>query len=152
MTTLYSTGYTEKRNNGHSFAAMFDGGHIEVFGGTRPASPDQPANPANLLAVITADGQVAGPANGLRFFAQGRYITRSPDQPAWKMRVVASGMATWFRIVGPTDVAGASLTSPRIDGDVGQDLGSSEMAIDQATLVLGDIHSVPQWWHGTPPL
>lgn len=152
MTTLYSTGYVEKRNNGNSFAALFDGGHIEVFKGARPASPDQPADPANLLAVITADGAAVGATNGLRFYAQGRYITRNPDQSVWRMRVEAGGEATWFRIVGASDAGGASLTAPRIDGDVGQDLATAEMAIDQPVLIEGDVHSVPQWWHGTPPL
>lgn len=156
MSTLYSTGYVEGRNNGASFAALFGLGVIEIYSGPQPASADE-APTGVKLARITRDGApwVPGaPGGGLQFVVGGRYITKHPDHQ-WRLTGLADGVAGWFRLLGnAVDPGDYSLSAPRIDGAIAlvDTPGEVEMFMVDTTITPTTSFSVPHWWHGTPPL
>lgn len=156
MTTLYSTGFVERRNQGGAFAALFANGSIEVRSGPQPADADAPPT-GTLLARISRDGAPwtpGSPSNGLNFVAAGRYITKQPDEQ-WVMRGLANGVAGWFRLVANAPDAGNfSLTAMRIDGATAllDTVGEFEMLMADTLITPATMLQVPHWWHGTPPL
>ncbi len=156
MTTLYSTGFVERRNQGGAFASLFANGSIEVRSGRQPASADA-APTGTLLARITRNGGVwtpGSPGNGLNFVAAGRYITKQPDEQ-WVMRGITDGLAGWFRLVAnPVDPGEVSLTALRVDGAIAllDTIGEYEMFMSDTVISTATMLQVPHWWHGTPPL
>lgn len=156
MTTLYSTGFVEKRNQGAAFADLFHNGVMEVYSGPQPATADH-APPGTLLARVTRDAAswTAGfPAGGLQFLASGRYIVKQPDH-AWYLTGIADGQAGWFRLLpNAADPGTYSLTAPRIDGAVAlvDSVGEFEMQMVDTLITPSTNVLVPHWWHGTPPL
>ncbi|MNV14205.1 hypothetical protein D3C71_1048800 [compost metagenome] len=156
MTTLYTTGFVERRNQGGAFASIFENGVIDVYSGRQPASADE-APTGTLLAQITKDGggwAPGFPTNGLQFIASGRYITKRPDH-TWMLRGIAAGQAGWFRLrANPEDPATFSLTAPRIDGAVAliDSVGEYELLMVETAITADSLVLVPHWWHGTPPL
>lgn len=156
MTTLYSTGFVEARNQGAAFANIFHNGAINVYSGAQPESADM-APTGTLLARITrnGDGWAPGfPTGGLQFAAAQRYIVKHPDQ-AWWLTGLANGTAGWFRLVpNAADPETYSLTAPRVDGAVAliDTVGEFEMLMVDTLITPSTTVLVPQWWHGTPPL
>ena len=100
MTDMLSTGFVHRRNNGESFADIFNNGVIEIRSGVQPASADA-AVTGTLLARITRNGGlwVAGsPSNGLQFVASGRFVAKHPDH-VWRLVGIANGIAGYYRLL-----------------------------------------------------
>lgn len=156
MTTLYSTGFVERRNQGAAFASIFNNGAVNIYSGPQPESADA-APTGTLLARITRNGEGWAPGfpnGGLQFVASGRYITKMPDH-VWYLSGIAAGTAGWFRLVANTeDPETYSLSAPRIDGAVSlvDAVGEFEMQMVDTLITPTTTVLVPHWWHGTPPL
>ena len=160
MALNMSTGLAALLLGPHAFDDIFRDGAIEIRTGVQPANADAAATGA-LLGRVTRDGGswVAGaPANGLRWYRDGRFALTHPDQ-RWVLTGLDSGIAGWFRIVGNAyDSGGASLSLPRIDGAVAaipaDDDPPGDAQIFLLTTSLSPAISQPfdSVWFALPPL
>ena len=156
MTDMLSTGFVHRRNNGESFADIFNNGVIEIRSGVQPASADA-AVTGTLLARITRNGGlwVAGsPSNGLQFVASGRFVAKHPDH-VWRLVGIANGIAGYYRLLpNEADDRLPSTTAARIDGAIGQAdaSGNFQMFMPSLSITASLNEVVPHFWRGTPPL
>lgn len=154
MTLLVSTQFKTLLLAG--FPEIFNGGHIRVFSGTQPLTPDaaETSQGGVLIGAITMNGFPVGigsPA-ALRYLASGAYITSFPLD-IWVLTPTASQMASWFRVVtGPADTGDASLAYPRLDGAVGTVAGAAELILPTASLTLGTPVAPISFFYSIPPL
>jgi len=136
-----------------AFPIAFNGGHIRVFGGARPASPNG-AQAGSLLGTITRNGLPAalGAPAALTFVQQGPYILHDPDE-LWTLTVIASGSATWFRLVADVDDPGdADASRLRIDGTASDFAGAGELRMPNTALVANTVLSPLSFIYTIPPL
>ena len=108
----------------YGIMAMMQYGCIKIFSGSQPASADD-AEQGELLAVITQDGIPFqwGTGQGALELEPGPTIGACQKQGDWKLSVIQSGTAGWWRFVGNGyDDGGAEVWQPRIDGLVGEGL------------------------------
>ena len=156
MAVRLSTGYVQQRNEGRSFAQIFEGGCMEVYTGAQPESADMPPT-GTLLGRITRGGFAwtpGSPSAGLRFDTAGRYVTKRPTD-TWAMVGLATGTAGWMRLVGATpDLGDGSLLAPRIDGaiDLLGALTDSQLLLPTLALTNASSIAITYWWFATPPL
>lgn len=120
MTVRISSGLRDAVVTNYGLGIMMQYGHIQVFAGTQPASPDEPPSGA-LLAQITQDGlpiPVPGDdAGGLMLV--GGAVGEVVNLGNWIIKGVADGTAGWWRFVaGNIDPGGYSTTACRVDGTV----------------------------------
>lgn len=141
-----STKFKELILGASSFASIFNNGRILVYSGTQPASANY-APDGTLLAEISTNAipwDVGGAGGGGLLFAQsGAYVLADST---WRMRVIASGTAGWFRLYGPAEDADElSYALPRIDGAIG-----SELLLETAALTSGQNIPVQQFTYTLP--
>jgi len=123
MSLKLSTGLKNAWLAGGHLEQLLEGGAIEVYSGTRPASPDNGVT-GTLLGRITQNGDEFVPgqilsAGGLQLVLL-QSSTRLVREGVWTFKGVANGTATWFRWVGRMpDGGGTSTTAIRMDGDIG---------------------------------
>jgi hypothetical protein len=127
-----STGYKTSILGPHGFADIFNGGTILIYASARPLTADMPPIAPQLLGQVVVSGSDAG----LQFAQNGPYITAPLGAP-WQLQATASGAALWFRLVSKTDSGAASVTDPRIDGDVGSAAGVYDFVLQTTALVAG---------------
>lgn len=130
MTIQISTGLKAALVTLSGVQGLMDGGVIEVFGGTRPATPDAPAG-ETVLGRITQDGVTWYPfdsAGGLRTISTLPGVLQK--EGVWMFNGLTSGTATWFRWYwGGYDSKLETEYYPRLDGDVGEDMILANAAI-----------------------
>jgi hypothetical protein len=127
----FSTGLRNAMLKDSSLAAALDLGFIKIYSGAVPASADAALGGAVLLSTIsvnsTGDGLSLGtPADGV--------ISKDPGE-IWSGINVATGTASFFRYVAPTDAGVLSTTDPRVQGTValaGGDLNISSLGLTAA--------------------
>ena len=120
---LVSSGFKSAILGPQSFAQIFNGGMLRLFAGTRPESADA-AEPTTPIATVARSDNT-----GLVFALAGQFVIRQPND-VWLLTALAAQTPTWFRLTAPGDVyTSASLTAPRIDGDVGTESGPSDMTL-----------------------
>lgn len=109
---------------------------LNIYSGTRPTSADEVATPgAILLASITVNGDGATGLSWEASAASGA-IQKLQSQVWQEDSILATGVATWFRIYEATDnPANASTTLARADGTVG--VSGSDMNLSTVNLTLG---------------
>lgn len=147
-----STKFKELILGPNSFASIFNGGRILVYGGEQPAHADL-AVLTPVLAEITTNGTAWAPygPGGLTFALDGMWVYKNPSV-SWKLKCVNSGVATWFRLVGPAvDDGAGSTTHPRIDGSVSAE-PPAELVLPSTTLEVGQVWAVPQFLYTIPPI
>ena len=110
--------------------SALDGGEIRIYGGIRPAAADDSLGAAVLLCTVRLNG-----TNGITFDDSTTGILVKPTGAAWTGDNVASGTATFFRIVQPADTGAASTTAPRIQGSVG--VVAADLNLDTVALISG---------------
>ena len=110
--------------------SVLDGGEIRIYGGIRPAAADDSLGAAVLLCTVRLNG-----TNGIVFDDSTTGILVKPTGAAWTGDNVASGTATFFRIVQPADTGAASTTAPRIQGAVG--VVAADLNLDTVALISG---------------
>ena len=110
--------------------SVLNGGEIRIYGGIRPAAADDSLGAAVLLCTVRLNG-----TNGIVFDDSTTGILVKPTGAAWTGDNVASGTATFFRIVQPADTGAASTTAPRIQGAVG--VVAADLNLDTVALISG---------------
>ena len=136
MTTKASTGLRNHMLVTGSLKSALDGGFLELYSGVEPVSADA-AIPggSTLLLRVFSDGSSAG--LNLSATAVDGFVEKASAQ-TWSGTVIESGVATWFRLVGPTDTGALSTTSPRLQGSVAR--AGGDLNISNTDLVA----SAPQ--------
>lgn len=134
MTTKLSTGLRAGMLASAPMNSQLAGSEIRVFSGPEPASVDSATTGSNLLLVTIKRDDNAG--INFAATAPGGTLTKNLSE-IWQGTVVASGTATFYRIVLPTDTNTASTTAPRIQGNIG--IVGADMNFSNTALVLGAI-------------
>lgn len=153
MTVQISTAFKTRLLAGEGFASLFDQGCVRIYSGLPPATADA-AVQGTLLATMTLDGQPwlpNGSDGGLIFQQFGAWMAK-PDAAVWRINVTASGVAGWFRLVGPAlDDGGVSNVSPRTDGVVSND-SAADFYLVNPVLTAGQVLAVQQFSFTFPPV
>jgi hypothetical protein len=111
-----STGLANAMLSGSGLRSALTGMNMRIYAGTEPASANDSIGSAVLLVTITD----AGGAGALTFEtnAVSGMLSKSSSQ-VWEGTAVASGTATFCRLLLPADGDGSSTTAVRIQGDAG---------------------------------
>lgn len=124
------------------FGTIFNGGVLYVFAGSAPVSADAAIDvvATPVLGQLTVDGAPYDPGsglNGLIFQQLGNGQVVKPENATWKFTALASGRATWFRLMaqGPENLQ-ASSAAARIDGSIGR--FSGDLIMETVDLVAGN--------------
>lgn len=107
---------------------LLTGTELRIYDGPVPSSPTDSIGSATLLVVIKKDG-----STGVSFepAASGGTLTKSAAE-IWTGNAIATGTATFFRMVTPSDDDSLSLSNYRIQGNVaiaGGDMNISNLSI-----------------------
>lgn len=98
---------------------LLDGGCMDIFTGSQPASADYVEIGTKLVRISSTSGTIfAGCTNGLRFGTAAVGVLPL-SVPKWQGEVGVAGVAGWFRFYGTTGTAGTSATTWRMDGNCG---------------------------------
>lgn len=151
MALSYSTGLVHNMlnttaNGGKTFGEAFNNGVVLIYGGTRASNADGAVGSAPLLGMATLNGGAFTPGNatnGLQFgTAANRTIDKSSSQ-VWQFTGLATGTATWFRIVGNASDNGLASTSlPRLDGTIAPFGG--DITLRDSSIVLDNVYTINQ--------
>lgn len=102
----------------------FDSGVLEIRSGAAPGP--EAAETGTLLASITLPADAFAAASGSAIAKAGTWSDASAD---------GTGTAAHFRMRRSGDSGGASTTTSRIEGTVGQ--GSGDISLDNTSIVTG---------------
>jgi hypothetical protein len=124
-------------------------GKIIIYSGTAPATADAAINTSNstVLATITNNGG----ATGLTFAAPDSGTVTKTSSEVWQGTVVASGVASFFRHVLPTDLGDTNTTAIRVQGSVALNAGG-DLNLTSTSLALNAIQSVDYYAITLPTL
>lgn len=114
MAFKFSTGLRVQQCFGGSLKSILDGSVLQLYGGSVPSGPDESVSGNDLLCEILADG------NPLTFESGSTVplLTKNLSE-IWQGDVQTAGVATFFRLVKPSDTGGLSTSEVRIQGTVG---------------------------------
>ena len=118
-----STGLVYAWLNSAGLRSILYGGYIDLYGGTRPASPDHP-RASVIVATVTQNGLnwTPPPENTGGLLLDMRLPQFLEKSGNWVLNGRAGGVPTWGRWHGPTpDDGGFSIEALRLDFDVGDD-------------------------------
>jgi len=156
MTLQVSNGFKAAILGPQSFESIFNGGAIAIYTGERPDMADDPI-PAGafLLGYVTLNGaswSALSQANGLTYARQGPFVTKPVGVP-WAITPVASGLATWFRVLSNVpDNGSLSFDLPRIDGTVSSSSPVAEMRLLNPVLQVGVAKTLDHFLYTIPPV
>ena len=127
MAVKVSTGLRNALLDSSSLKGILDGGFLDIYSGTIPATADDALTGATLLCRVSNGG------SGLTFDtnAVGGVLSKNPSE-VWQGLNTASGVASFFRFVSASDTGAASDTEERIQGTVavlGADLNISNTSL-----------------------
>lgn len=125
-----STGLRSSMLAGPGVKPTLDGGEIRIYSGIRPATADDSLGAAVLLCTVRLNG-----THGIAFDDSTTGILVKPTGAEWTGDNVASGTATFFRIVQSADTGAASTSAPRIQGAVG--VVAADLNLDTVALISG---------------
>lgn len=142
MAMKISTGLAKAMLDTGSLKANLTGMKLNIYSGTEPATADASIGSAVLLVTISD----AGGANPLSFEASavGNVIEKASTQ-VWNGTNVASGTASFCRLVLASDTGGSSASEIRVQGDVGvagRFLNLSSVALTSAAVQTVDYLSI----------
>lgn len=129
----FSTGLRDYINANGALRQALANSRIQIWSGPIPETADSAVSGGNTLLCVVTDG------NGTFNFATssvGGVLTKQPDA-VLTGNIIASGKATFFRHVLPSDVNAASTTAIRIQGTVG--LAGTDMELNVVNLVSGGV-------------
>lgn len=130
MSAKYSVGLRNGLAVTGSLKSLLDGCFIRLYAGTPPASPNDAIGAATLLSEIS-NGGVGGTFEGV---ASDGTLVKSTSE-VWTGVNVASGTASFFRVVKAGDAGDASTSAVRVQGSVG--VAGADMNMTNPTLVSG---------------
>lgn len=136
MAIKTSTGLRNAMLATGSAKAALDGGRINIYAGTPPASADDAVGGATLLCAITLNST----ETGILFdtAAVNGVLAKKPSE-TWSGAIAATDTAAWYRHVAAADDGTLSTTAPRLQGTValiGADLNSDPNFISGQTKVI----------------
>jgi len=125
----FSTGLRNAMLTGQSFKATMDGGLINIYAGTPPATADDSVAGATPILTLSVDGT----GGGLHFATTAENGALGKDtSELWKGVIQATDAATWFRFVASGDTGAQSSTEARIQGTIG--VAGTDMLMANTTL------------------
>lgn len=113
------------------------GAVIRVYSGSVPNSPNDALSGNTLLLEVSLNG--VGTGISWESLTQDGALLKSATE-LWTGTVIANGVATFFRMVLPSDTGAASITAIRVQGSVGV-LGA-DLAIPEVSLTTGAIQNI----------
>ena len=129
----YSTGLRNTVFDGSDWTNLWDAGRLDIFAddGSRPADADATeAGGGTILAQITL------PTPAFAAAAAAGAIAKSG---VWQDGSAnATGTANWFRMYDSAVTTGASTTAIRMDGNVGLNTGTFDIAFDNINFTAAD--------------
>lgn len=116
MSMKISTALAKAMLDTGSLKASLNGMKLKIYAGAEPASADSSIGAATLLCTVSDNGG----AGALQFEANaiGNVIEKLASQ-VWRGTNVATGTASFCRLVLASDTGTASTSEIRIQGDVG---------------------------------
>lgn len=133
MAFKHSTGLRNGMMGSQGFKALMDSCRVRIYAGTEPATADAAIGGATLLNELTVNGD--GTTN-LTFGSPSNVVITKASGEVWSGTSVASGTASFFRVVKTTDTGALSTTELRIQGTVaelGADMNLSSTAFTSGT-------------------
>lgn len=106
-------------------APMFGYGHLQIYTGASPISPDAPPS-GTLLGYVSRGVNVPTAAN---YTATGITFAAGPtpgtiiDTGDWYLKTVATGRAGWWRLVSVYELLAPGMAAPVIDGAMDDSFG-----------------------------
>ena len=125
-----------------------DGGTITIYDDTaaEPASASAAVPGASVALVeITESGDGV---TGLTFDAPALGLMTKAAAEAWLGTNIASGTASWYRFVSPTDGGAESTTDVRLQGSVGILL--ADLLVADASLIITEEQRIDYYAVGLP--
>ena len=147
MTLKASTGLRNALLATGSLKATLDGGRIDIYGGSVPATADAAVGAAVLLCSITVNGT----GTGITFGATpaGGTLSKASTE-VWSGVNAASGTATFCRHVLLADDGTESATAPRLQGSVG--VAGAFLNLSNAVLPAGAPQTIDYYTVALPTL
>jgi hypothetical protein len=146
MSFRLSTGLRGKILDGGAtggYKGSFGSCFINIYTGSQPASPDNPAT-GTLLGTVSVNG--AG--TGMTFDASVAGVLSKAAAETWRFTGLAAGVAGWFRLWQTGDtVTNSSTTAARLDGSIGTsgaDLNLTNLNIDIGQVNTCDTFTITQ--------
>lgn len=144
MTIKASTGLRNKLLDTNPFKTIFNLGFLNIYSGPEPATADAAliGGTHTLLCAISNNNTVTGITFAAT--ASAGAITKNLSE-TWSKAAVASGTASFFRLVAPGDTGASSTTEPRLQGSVGTsgaDLNLTTVTLTSSTVYTVDSFSV----------
>ena len=129
----YSTGLRNAVFDGNDWTTIWDGGRLDIYddSATRPADAD-----ATETGGGTILAQMVLPTPAFAASASAGAIAKSGT---WEdLSANATGIANWFRMYDSAVTLGASTTAVRMDGTVGVNTGTFDIAFDNISFTAAD--------------
>lgn len=140
MSARFSTGLRTAMLVTGSLRSALANGELRIYSGPVPASVDSAITVSNtLLCTIRTDAD--GGIN-LDTVAPDGLVTKAPAE-IWQGDVVATGTATFYRHVLPSDTGTASTSAIRIQGTAG--LAGQNMNLSNPALVSGALQRIESY-------
>jgi len=117
--------------------AILDGGVMDIFTGSQPASADYVETGTKLIRISSTSGTAA--TDGLLFGTSASGILPRTT-PAWTGVVTVAGVAGWFRFYGTAGTSGTSATANRMDGAVG--VSGADLNLSHTSLVVDSVLTI----------
>ena len=131
MAIKASTGLRDGALGDSSIKDLLDLGFIDIYAGAVPATADADVTGHTKLCRIsfnsTGDGLEMDPPSG--------GIMSKPSGDVWSGTNLATGTATFYRHVSPSDTGALSTTEPRLQGTVG--VAGADINLASVALVSG---------------
>ena len=124
---------------------MLNGGVLDLFTGSQPASSDYIETGTKLVRISTSAGTHA--TAGLLFGTSSSTGTLPKSASDWKGTVSVGGIAGWFRFYGTGGTTGTSGTARRVDGAIGvsgADLNLTHTSLDKDSTLTVNTFSLTQ--------
>ena len=147
MALKTSTGLRNGVLSGGSLKSRLDGGRINIYAGTPPATADDAVGAATLLCAVTLNSTGAG----INFdtAAAGGVLQKDPGE-VWAGANVTGGVAAWYRHVAAGDDGALSTTAPRVQGLV--NVAGADLNLSSVSLVTGATQTVDYYSLAWPTL
>lgn len=147
MALKTSTGLRNGVLSGGSLKSLLNGGRINIYAGTPPATADDAVGGATLLCAITLNSTGAG----INFdtAAAGGVLQKAPGE-VWSGANVTGGVAAWYRHVAAGDGGTLSTTAPRVQGLVG--VAGADLNLSSVSLTTGATQTIDYYSLAWPTL
>lgn len=148
MTLKASTALRNKLLDTSPFRTIFNLGFIKIYDGPVPASADAALTGDNHLLVTIS---ISGGGTGLTFAAAAANgaITKTLAE-TWSGSAIATGTASFYRLVTPTDTGALSTTEARLQGSV--DTSGADLNMTTTSLVTSTSYPVDSFSVAIPTL